>query len=181
MVINPTTTLADFVANTRYDDLPEQVISEAKRVLLDSLGVSLASQFTERGKIAIAFARQMGGPPEASIIVTGDKVSCSNAAFANGEMMNDLDYDALMRVKDRTPHITPFVMPAPLAVAEHQGASGKELLLAIVLAHEIGARVVSSVRAIRSWQGEEQEGPLAYGYSSATFGGAIGVCKILAS
>ena len=121
----------------------------------------------------------MGGPPEASILVTGDKVSCSNAAFANGEMINDLDYDALMRVKDRTPHITPFVMSAPLAVAEHQGASGKELLLAIVLAHEIGARIVSSVRAIRSWQGEEQEGPLAYGYSSAAFGGAIGVCKIL--
>jgi 2-methylcitrate dehydratase PrpD len=78
----------------------------------------------------VALARRLGGPSESSIIGIGDKVSCSNAAFANGELINALDYDAL-------PHVQPFVIPPVLAAAESAEASGRDLILAIVLAEEI--------------------------------------------
>lgn len=175
----PSKTLARFIAQTEFADLPFDVIHESKRVLLDALGVGLASHFTERGKSAIAFARSMGGPPEASILGVGDAVSCMSAAFANGEMINDLDYDPLSQMGDRTPHVTPFTLPAPLAVAEREGASGEEVLLAVAVAHEVGARVVNAVRAERSWRGKEAQGPVSYGYSSAAFGGTAGVCSLL--
>jgi 2-methylcitrate dehydratase PrpD len=93
-----------FVVGIKFEDLPEDVVYETKRVLLDSIGCAIAGITSDKGKISIQLARRLGGPPESSIIGIGDKVSCSNAAFANGELINALDYDAIY-------HIPPFVIP----------------------------------------------------------------------
>jgi 2-methylcitrate dehydratase PrpD len=61
-------------------------------------------------------------------------------------------------------------------VAEREEASGKDLILAIALAHEIGARVLASVSSRSS---KEQAEPLVYGYSTGAFGGTAGVSSIL--
>jgi 2-methylcitrate dehydratase PrpD len=63
------------VAETRYEDLPKDAVHETKRVLLDSVGVALGSLSTERGRIALAYARHIGGPPEATILGAWDKVA----------------------------------------------------------------------------------------------------------
>ena len=125
--------LAKFVVETRFDDLPEKVIQETKRSLLDSIGCAIAGVRTDKGKIAVTVAKRLGGPQESSIIAVGDRVSCSNAAFANGELINGLDYDAV-------PHIPPITVPPSLAIAESVKASGKDLILATVLAEEIARR-----------------------------------------
>jgi 2-methylcitrate dehydratase PrpD len=91
---SPTKILTNFSAKAKFDDLPKEVVHETKRVLLDSVGVALASTLTDRGKIAIEYARRLGGRPEATILGVRDKSSCRGAAFANGEMISDLDYDA---------------------------------------------------------------------------------------
>ena len=124
---SPTKVLTRFTADTSYEDLPRGVVHETKRVLLDSIGVALASLSTDRGKIALAYARHLGDPSEATILGVGDKVSCRSAAFANGEMISDLDFDVRIRVEDWAIHLTPFVVPAPLAVAEREGSSGKAI------------------------------------------------------
>ena len=111
--------IAKFIVETRFEDLPEDVVHEAKRSFLDAIGCAIAGIATEKGKISVALARRLGGPPESSIIGIGDKVSCCNAAFANGELINALDYDAL-------PHVQPFVIPPALAAAESVGASGPQ-------------------------------------------------------
>ena len=173
---SPTKVLTSFSANASFEDLPEQVVHEAKRVMLDSFGVAMASPLTDRGKIAIAYARQLGGPPEATVLGVGDRVSCQGAAFANGEMISDLDYDVRIRIEDWGIHLTPFVVSAPVAVAEREGASGKDLILAVTLAHEVGARILASVS---SRSGGESVEPLVYGYSTGALGGTAGVCSIL--
>ena len=96
--------IAKFVVETRFEDLPGDVVHEAKRSFLDAIGCAIAGIATEKGKISVALARRLGGPSESSIIGIGNKVSCCNAAFANGELINALDYDAL-------PHVQPFVIP----------------------------------------------------------------------
>ena len=88
--------LARFVVETKFEHLPEAVVHEARRIFLDSIGCALAGITTDKGKISIALARRLGGPPESAIIGIGDKVSYCNAAFANGELINRWDSDPVV-------------------------------------------------------------------------------------
>ena len=54
---------------------------------MDSIGCALGALATDKGKINLSLAKRFGGPPEASVIGTGDKVSLSTAAMVNGELM----------------------------------------------------------------------------------------------
>ena len=143
--------LARFVSETRYEDLPAAVVSETKRILLDSIGCALSSLSVDKGKMSVELARRLGGPPESSIIGTNYKVSCSNAALANGELINATDFCAVIPPG----HIPTNVIPAPLAMAESKGASGKDLILATVMGFEIAARVASALPFFLSIERDE--------------------------
>src|SRR4051794_28466140 len=99
--------LASFAAKTRFEDLPPEVVHETKRMLLDVIGCAVGSVDLRKGRIAVEFAQESGGRPEATILGTGAKVSASLAAFANGELMHALDYCPLLPPN----HITAFVTP----------------------------------------------------------------------
>ena len=171
--------LVNFITNSRYVDLPKEVVGEAKRVLLDSLGCALAGIRVDKGALSVQLARKLGGKPESTIIGAGNKVSSTEAAFANGELINALDMDAILYPG----HVTPYVIPAPLAIAESNKASGKELILAIVLGHEISIRLGESLRGPKKYLKEEGGGKVilsdVHGLSSCIFGGTAGVSKIL--
>lgn len=170
--------LASFIVKARFADLPPEVVHETKRVLLDSIGCAIGGLTTERGKIAVKLARNLGGPEEASIIGTNDKVACANAAFAQGELINALDFDAMS-----TGHISPGIIAAALPQAESMRASGKDLILATALGHEFARRVRSATtglypsisegphRGMIAW-------PEVYGYSDWALAGAVAAGKI---
>lgn len=134
--------LADFAINTTYEEVPAQDIYEAKYLLMDSIGCALAALSTDKGKMMVSLSKRYGGPQESSIIGVTGKVSCGNAAMANGELIGTVDYDATMAGG----HAPPYVLPAPLAMAEAEGSSGKDLLFAWVLGLELSARVGSAVQ-----------------------------------
>ena len=176
---NLTQKLADFAINTTFEDLPLETVYESKRLLLDSIGCALGGLSTEKGKLSVALARRLGGSPESTIIGTGDKVSSASAAFANGELLNALDYDALLSPSG---HISPFVLAAPLATAELAEASGKDLITAIALSHEIAMRVaaglVTGERFAKKVKGMMMYLPVQ-GYGSCIFGGTAAAGKML--
>lgn len=171
--------LAEFAAKTDCDDLPEEVIRETKRLLLDSIGCGIAGHRTERGRICAQLAKTLAGQPESSILGTTVKVSSTNAAFANGELINALDYDACCSA-----HIPPFILPAPLALAEASSAAGQELIASIALGMEIGRRIGLATRP-RHWPTESgpEKGNVVFapvsGQGAAVFGAAVGAGKIL--
>jgi len=171
-------TLANFVNRTAFGDLPEYVTHEMGRLTLDSIGCAIAGHSTDRGTIVADLARKLGGPAESSIIGTGDKVSCANAAFTNGELMNALDFDALSNLGR---HDVPTVIAAILALAERIGASGKDLVAATALGLEISGRVKSAVLGMHAPGREEGTmlWPAVNGYSSASLGAAAGAAKLL--
>jgi 2-methylcitrate dehydratase PrpD len=173
--------LADFVVETRYEDLPQAVVHEAKRVLLDSVGCALAGMVAEKGKLSVGMARRLGGPPESFILGTKDKISCAGAAFANGELINALDFDAVLLPAI---HVSPFVLPPALALGESTRASGRDLILAAVLGHELSARVASGLSGIRTIVAEGPERgkvrwPAVHGYSANAFGSVASAGKML--
>jgi 2-methylcitrate dehydratase PrpD len=103
--------LVTFIVRTGYEDLPGEVVHEAKRCLLDATGCAIAGIATDKGEIAVSLARRSGGPREATVLGVGDRVSVPGAAAANAELINALDYDDI-------PHIHPFAIPpAPLGRA----------------------------------------------------------------
>lgn len=174
---NLTEELARFIVETKWEGLPDPVVHEAKLLILDSIGCALGGITTDPGKMIIALARKLGGPPESSIIGTGDKVSCSSAALANGQLINTLDYDAF------TPgsHTPAYIIPPALAMAESTGASGKDLILANTLGFEITARISRAMRG--AWVFEGPEGrvkrPQRQGYAYFNFGAVAGAGKLL--
>ena len=169
---NVTGTLAKFSARLKYDDLPEEVIHETKRGILDLVGLALGSLELDKGRIAVEFARGIGGEPEAAILGTGEKMAAAIAAFANGELMHSMDYNAIL-----PPMYTgPFVTPGTLALAEARKASGKTFIAAVALANEIASRIGVSLGSFRSRSGT----PLrSYGVGFNTFGAAVGAAKII--
>lgn len=110
---------------------------------MDSIGCALAALTNDKGKIYASLVKRYGGPPEATIIGTGDRVSLSTAAMMNGELMFALDYCSVMAGG----HDSTYVIPAPLAVAESIGASGKGLILAAAVGFEISSRLARAVLA----------------------------------
>ncbi|MDO8567334.1 MAG: MmgE/PrpD family protein [Dehalococcoidales bacterium] len=163
--------LVDFAAGLKYENLPEDVRQEAKRILLDSIGCALAAITVDKGRMVVRVAREMGGAPEANVIGTGDKVSTFAAAFANGELINALDYDV---VTSPPGHAVPYVLPPVLAIAEKRGVSGKDLICAIALAHEMSARFGKAMGDVREVKpGEKIAFPPVGGYTCTIFGGTL--------
>lgn len=121
--------MSKITVNTRYEDLPKPVVHEAKDLIMDLIGNGLAAITTDPGKKAISLAKDLTGTPESSIIGAGYKVSCNNAAFANGQLFNALDFDTVM-----PGGYTPlYIVPAQLEIAERVDALGKDLIVATAL------------------------------------------------
>jgi 2-methylcitrate dehydratase PrpD len=133
--------LAQFAVATGWAELPPSIVHETRLVLLDTIGCALAALATDKGKMNLALAKRYGGPPEASIIGTNDKVSLSTAALVNGELMFALDFTAMIAGGNEPS----YVIPAILAMAESTGASGKDLILATAIGLEISSRLARAV------------------------------------
>jgi 2-methylcitrate dehydratase PrpD len=170
-------TFANFAAETRFEALPPEVVEESKRLLLDSLGCALAGLSHPKGTIAVDYARLQGPGAlgnQASIIGTGERVSAIGAGFANGELINALDFDALLPPG----HVSPYVIPGAFAVAEAMNASGKDLLCAIAIAHELSNRMGKGLDYLRDIKNGKISPPPVHGYSSTLFGATAAIGKI---
>lgn len=163
--------LAEFVANSRFDDLPEAVRHAAKRSLLNGLGTALAGSSDSALNIAARTMLPFAGAPEASLIGRAEKADIMTAAFINAAAMNVHDFDD---THIRTViHPTAPVAPALLALAERRSISGKELLHTLALGIEVACRIGNAV----------SPGHYARGWhitaTCGVFGAAVAVASVL--
>jgi 2-methylcitrate dehydratase PrpD len=166
---------ADVSIETEFERLPPAVVEECKRIVLDSFGVALAAIDQPKGRIGIDYGKLIGGSKgDATIIGTGDRVSIFGAAFANGELINALDMDAVLPPG----HVTPYALPGALAVAESMGASGKDLIRAIAVSHEISFRLGKAMDYLRDTKDGKVTPPPVYGYSSTIFGSTAAIAML---
>jgi len=130
--------LARFTAGLDYEDLPGRAVAEAKRFLIDSLGCAVGGTQTHDARIMRTFIEEEGGRAESTLIGTRKKVPASWAAFYNALVVRALDYNDIYWKAD--PSHPSDILPAALAVAEKIGSGGKEVLLGIVIGHELEMR-----------------------------------------
>lgn len=134
------TSYADFILSTRYDQLKPEVILQSKKLILDLVGVSLAGyKLMEFPRLIVSYMESLGGIPEATIIQTKKKFPAVNAAFANAACAHALDMDDGHRFAALHPGTV--IIPAALAAAELTGATSKELITGVVAGYEIMIRI----------------------------------------
>lgn len=134
--------LAEFAAQTRYEQLPSEVVRESKRLLLDTIGCAVGAVYTDSGGIALKHVRALGGNPIATIMGTGERTSPVNAAYANARLANVLDADDTFPTGSHFGSTTVF---SALALAEQQKRTGRDLITAIAVGFDVGARIGSSL------------------------------------
>lgn len=132
--------MAEFAANLKYEDIPPRAVHEAKRFLLDSMGCALAAARSgnEDMQAMYRFTEKLGGTPEATVIGTGHRTNAPNAALMNCLLTRALDYNDIYWKND--PSHPSDIIGAALAVAEAMGKTGRDALVAIVIAYELEMR-----------------------------------------
>jgi 2-methylcitrate dehydratase PrpD len=143
--------LVRYVSETTYDRLPQEVTTETKKVMLDTLGVGLAG-VREPGCREVVEVVKKWSPNSvgSTIIYYGDKVSPPEAAFANSVLMHALDFDDTLDNSAMHTHVSSF--PAALAMAESKGkVTGKEFITAVALGVDITSRIGSAILSPLSW------------------------------
>jgi len=131
--------LADFVAGSRWQDIPAAVRHEAMRSLLNFLGCALGGCRDEAVDLAARVLQPFFGPAQAGVIGRGERPDALNAAFLNGVSANVLEYDDTHL--GTVIHPAAPVIPGLLALAERRPVSGAALLHAIALGIETECRI----------------------------------------
>jgi 2-methylcitrate dehydratase PrpD len=134
--------LADFLARTSWRDLPRATVVDTQRSILDWLGSALAGSIEPPARMARQVVAGLGASDEATILA-GGRSSAAGAALANGVASHILELDDIH--KGSTVHAAAPVIPAALAVAEREHASGRDFLLAVALGYEAALRVGEAV------------------------------------
>ncbi len=144
--------MARYATTLRFEDLPSEVIHEAKRVVIDSVGVALGAYQEEPCVIARRVARRYTPIEEGGATILGTEFTAPPdwAAFANGICVRYFDYNDTYLSKE--PAHPSDNITACLAMAEVAGRTGRELITAIVTAYEVQLRLcdAASIRA-KGW------------------------------
>jgi len=134
--------LAAWALDLRSEDVPDEVVVAARRHLLDGLGTAVAAARRDAAGPALTVAAGLGGPPEATLLGRGVRISAPAAALATGTLVHALDFDDTHA--GGLVHATAVVLPAVLAVGEEVGVTGEEAMLAAVVGFETVCRIAGS-------------------------------------
>jgi 2-methylcitrate dehydratase PrpD len=138
-----TRTLARFIVNHRYADVPEKVRHEAARSFLNWVGCAVGACRHETVERALAALDEFSGPREATVLGRGDKLDIMLAALMNGTTSHTFDFDDT--------HLKTVIHPsgpvasAILALAERKPVKGADFLHAFILGVETECRIGNAV------------------------------------
>jgi 2-methylcitrate dehydratase PrpD len=143
--------LAELVLGENALPITDSARAAARKLILDSIGCAIAG----RNAPGIVEAREQiidwGGKPEATILLTRERVPAPHAAFVNGSLIHAQDLDDIHIPASL--HLMSVVFPAALATAELVGASGRDLLDATIYGVEVAARIGNAETQRRRGQG----------------------------
>jgi aconitate decarboxylase len=138
---NPhTRAIAQFVSQLRYDDIPDDVITRIKLLILDSFGCALYGTALEWSRILRATLTKLDATKACRVWGTPEKLSAPHAALVNGTLIQSFELDDVHR--QGVLHVGAVTLPPLLAVTElRSGLTGRDFLRAAVAGYEIGPRV----------------------------------------
>jgi 2-methylcitrate dehydratase len=154
--------LAQWVLAPRAQDIPAAAIAQAKLLLLDTIGCGYAAFEEESTEAVLAALKDIGGAPQCTVIGSTTKTSAPNAALVNGSLIRILDLNDYVNTKSGQIGGHPSDnIPVALAAGDFAGASGREILAAIVIGYEIYGRLKETMDRDGDWDGVTVSGFVA--------------------
>ena len=132
--------LSSYTAALRYEDLPVDVVHQAKRLIVDTVGCALGGYWSKPARIARELAATVRSSEPVTMIGSGERTSLDLGTFANGVMIRFLDFNDGYTSTGESGHPSDSIA-AVLSTAELRRRTGKEAIAATVLAYEIFCRV----------------------------------------
>jgi len=167
--MNETRTLARFVAQTRFTDLPRGLVENCKLTVLDALAAGFVGAVQPWAQRIVAVVRALGGAAEASVIHQDWRMDVSRAALANGVLIGAFECEPLTGS-----HASGTVLPAALAVCQRERLDGTAFLTALALGFEVSARLARTAVGLETVRGFHNPG------TQGPFGAAAAVGKLYA-
>ncbi|KAK5056172.1 hypothetical protein LTR84_012725 [Exophiala bonariae] len=169
--VDHTFLLAEFLSGLTYEDLPSEVIQQAKKSILNALGCGLG--YAQHGPAEKAFLLIQNGRSceDATILGRRQRASVENAILINGIAMTTADYDDT--------HLKTVIHPsgtslaALLSWAEVNHMAGKDFLLAFICGVEAQCAVGNAVSPAHYRDGWHITG------TTGTFGAAACIAKAM--
>jgi len=131
--------LAEYVVNHPSRGWGDDVEHEAHRTFMNWLGCAVGAAHHEAGQAALQAVQVLQPSAQATVLGRGERVDIGSAALVNGITSHTFDFDDT--------HLKTIIHPAGpvcsavLALAEHTGASGRQIIDAIVLGIDVSCRV----------------------------------------
>ena len=161
--------VSEFIVNTKYEDIPEDVITLGKKTILDGFGLALAGSDSTAGPLIRQYIESLGPcGGSASIIGTKMKVHPRYAALANGISIHADDFDDTGSAF----HVAAPILPPSFALCETGGRGGKDLMLAFHVGVEVGNKIGDAVSPRHQQDGYHTTGTIG------TFGSAAACAKL---
>jgi 2-methylcitrate dehydratase PrpD len=175
-----TAAVVDFIERASIDRMPDRAIAEAKRCLIDGIGVILAGSTVRGSAIVREHVTASGGHAHATVLGPAKlSATAAQAALANAASGHAMDYDdtqlsdAPDRVFGLLTHPTVPVLAASLAIGERLGASGRAFLEAFLVGFEVECKIAEAINPDHYQRGYHSTGTIG------TFGAAASAIKLL--
>jgi len=134
-----TAVLAEWAAGFRLDDAPKPVVERMKALVLDLFRVAAVGAHLPWSRAARRLAVELGGNGRSSILLSEVRLDPARAAFVNGAYAHACDLDDTH--VGSMHHAGASILPAVLAIAESEDASGRALLEAAIVGYEASLRI----------------------------------------
>ena len=143
--------LALRITTSTFEQMSENAKNEAKRSLLNWLGVTIGAANHESVEMVLNVAKLMGSHAQATVIGREEKVDMLFASLLNGMSSHIFDFDDTLL--ETVLHPSAPVLPAIVAFAENRKKTGKEVLEAFIVGVEVEARLALSLYPSHYWRG----------------------------
>ncbi|WP_312911679.1 MmgE/PrpD family protein [Natronosalvus caseinilyticus] len=138
--MTPERDLCTYCAELEYTQLPDDVQNLAGQFVLDTLGIAIRAADKDSSRALTAGADDvLTGTPECTVWATGDRESATYAAFVNASFVHTLELDDTHR--EAVIHPGAPIVPTAFAIGEREGATGHDLLTAVVAGYEVACRL----------------------------------------
>src|SRR4029450_6081932 len=166
--VDNTLALARAVNRLRFEDLPARAIEHAKMILASTLSSAAPGALIESARILRDLQKERGGRPEATVWFDATRLPAASAARVNAGLSDAAaSDDSDIR---NTAHYGTTLASAGLAIGERTGATGKDVLGAMVIGYEAAGRIGEGGRGGRGGLHASQ---------LVAFGGAVAVARLL--
>jgi len=172
--MNETAQLAAYAASLRLADLPQEVVGRTRSMVLDLVGnIIRARHEAESTPALLAAARALGlASGNAGVFGCASRYTPAGAALLNGALGHSLDFDDTHAAGSLHPGAP--VISAVIAAAEMVGATGADVMAAIVAGYEITCRIALALPA-----GDHYQRGFHPTATCGAFGAAAATCRVM--